>query len=168
MSRFLVHLRQTVWQALEHDVVNTSKAVAYSGMLMLFPLVMVIATLLARGPEGSTVVGEFRALFEQFLPADSMDIFQYSLQTHRTLTLQLVLSGTGLSAFAGLGVMLSLMEGFRRAYRLPLDDSSGPGHPGDYLRTPNRGVDDRQLPPRAARRRAAYLAHGALGAGPGH
>ena len=122
MSRFLVHLRQTVWQALEHDVVNTSKAVAYSGMLMLFPLVMVIATLLARGPEGSTVVGEFRALFEQFLPADSMDIFQYSLQTHRTLTLQLVLSGTGLSAFAGLGVMLSLMEGFRRVYRLPLDD----------------------------------------------
>jgi membrane protein len=63
MSRFLVHLRQTVWQALEHDVVNTSKAVAYSGMLMLFPLVMVIATLLARGPEGSTVAVEFRTLF---------------------------------------------------------------------------------------------------------
>jgi membrane protein len=35
---------------------------------------------------------------------------------------QLVLSGTGLSAFAALGVMLSLLEGFRRAYRLPRDE----------------------------------------------
>ncbi len=34
----------------------------------------------------------------------------------------LFLSATGLTVFAGLGVMLSLMEGFRRAYELPRDD----------------------------------------------
>jgi membrane protein len=80
---------------------------------------MVIATLLAQGATGTTMVGEFRIVLQQFLPTDSMDLFQYSLQTHRALSVQLVLSGTGLSAFAALGVMLSLMEGFRRAYRLP-------------------------------------------------
>jgi len=89
---------------------------------MLFPAVMVIATLLAQKPAGSTIVGEFRNAFEQFLPADSMDLFQYSLHSHRILSVQLVLSGTGLSAFAGLGVMLSLMEGFRRAYLQPQDN----------------------------------------------
>jgi len=121
MARFFAHLRKAVWHALDDDVVNTSKAAAYSGMLMLFPAVMVIATLLAQGPAGSTIVGEFRSVLEQFLPADSMDLFQYSLHSHRILSVQLVLSGTGLSAFAALGVMLSLMEGFRRAYRLPPD-----------------------------------------------
>ena len=32
---------------------------------------------------------------------------------------QLLFSAASLSVFAGLGTMLSLMEGFRRAYRLP-------------------------------------------------
>ena len=90
-------------------------------MLMLFPALMVIATLLAQGPGGTTLVGEFRGVLEQFLPADSMDLFQYTLHTHRILSLQLVLSGSLLSLFAALGVMLSLMEGFRRAYRLSRD-----------------------------------------------
>ncbi len=119
MTRFLLHLRKALWHAFDDDVVNTSKAAAYSGMLMLFPALMVIATLLAQGPEGTTLVGEFRAALGQFLPADSMDLFQYSLHIHRILSAQLVLSGTFLSAFAALGAMLSLMEGFRRAYRLP-------------------------------------------------
>jgi membrane protein len=34
----------------------------------------------------------------------------------------LIFSAAALSVFAGLGLMLSLMEGFRRAYQLPLDN----------------------------------------------
>ena len=37
---------------------------------------------------------------------------------------QVIFSAATLSIFAGLGMMLSLMEGFRRAYRLPRDDWS--------------------------------------------
>jgi membrane protein len=122
MARFFVRLRKAIWNALDDDVVNTSKAAAYSGMLMLFPALMVMATLLAQRQATSTLVGEFRSSFEQFLPADSMDLLQYSLQTHHTLSAQLVLSGSGLSAFAALGLMLSLMEGLRRAYRLPREE----------------------------------------------
>jgi membrane protein len=122
MAPFFRHFRKTLWLALEHDVLNTAKAAAYSGMLMLFPALVVLATLLAQVPQGPTLVGEVRASFEQILPADSMDLLQYSLHTRRVLSVQLVLSGTGLSAFAALGVMLSLLEGFRRAYRLPRDE----------------------------------------------
>ena len=88
---------------------------------MLFPALMVIATLLAQVPEGTKLVGEFRSVLEQFLPADSMDLFQSTLHTHRILSLQLVSVRQPLSVFAALGVMLSLMEGFRRAYRLSRD-----------------------------------------------
>ena len=119
MDLLIRHLRKAVWESLDHDVLNTAKATAYSGMLMLFPAVVVLATLLAQVPEGTSLWGEVRTTFEQVLPTDSMDLLQSSLQTRRILSAQLVLSGTGISVFAALGVMLTLMGGFRRAYQLP-------------------------------------------------
>ena len=111
--------RDALWQSLEHDVLNTAKAAAYSGMLMLFPALMVLTTLLAQVPEGTTLVGEIRASFEQFLPADSMSLLQSSMETRSIHSAQLVISAVSFSVFAGLGMTLSLMEGFRRAYHLP-------------------------------------------------
>ena len=111
--------RDALWQSLEHDVLNTAKAAAYSGMLMLFPALTVLTTLLAQVPEGTTLVGEIRASFEQFLPADSMSLLQSSMETRSIHSAQLVISAVSFSVFAGLGMTLSLMEGFRRAYHLP-------------------------------------------------
>jgi len=116
------HLRSAAVQALANDVFNTAKAVAYSGMLMLFPTLLIVTTLLAQVPEGTTLVGEIRAAFEQMLPADSMDLLQSYVLNQSFHSGQVILSATSLSVFAGLGMMLSLMEGFRRAYRLPMDD----------------------------------------------
>jgi membrane protein len=122
MVRFIAKFRSALWLALAHDVLNTAKASAYSGMLMLFPALVVLATLLALVPEGNSLMGEIRVAFEQFLPADTMSLIQSSLQAQRGRSVQLILSAAGLSAVAGLGLMLSLMEGFRRAYRLPRDE----------------------------------------------
>jgi membrane protein len=119
MLRFLASLRNAVGQALSHDVLNTAKAAAYSGMLLMFPALLVFTTLLAQVPEGTTLVGEIRGVFEQFLPADTMYMLQTYVLNRRIHSAQVVLSATSLSIFAGLGMMLSLMEGFRRAYRLP-------------------------------------------------
>lgn len=119
MNRFFNQVWRGVWQSFSHNTLNTAKATAYSGMLMLFPAVVVLATLLAQAPEGTSLAGEIRATFEQLMPADSLDLLQTSLQTHRILSAQLILSGTGISLFAALGVMLTLMEGFRCAYELP-------------------------------------------------
>jgi len=106
-------------QAMGHDVMNTAKASAYSGMLMFFPAMLVLTTLLAQVPEGTTLVGEIRTLWEQLLPADTMDMLQSYVLTRRVHSVQVIFSAISLSVFAGLGLMLSLMEGFRRAYRLP-------------------------------------------------
>jgi membrane protein len=121
MKSFFSKLQTALWRALDHDVVNTAKAAAYSGMLMLFPALLVVTTLLAQVPEGTTLVGEIRASFEQFLPADTMDLLQSYVLTRRIHSTQVILSAASLSVFAGLGMMLSLMEGFRRAYRIPAD-----------------------------------------------
>jgi membrane protein len=51
-----------------------------------------------------------------------MDLLQSYMVTRRIYSGQLILSATGLSIFAGLGMMLSLMEGFRRAYQIPHED----------------------------------------------
>lgn len=119
MRRFLLQFRRAIIRAFDHDVINTAKAAAYSGMLVLFPALLVFTTLLAQVQEGPTLVGAIRSVFEQFLPADTMDLLQSYVLTRRIYSGQLLISATCLSIFAGLGTMLSLMEGFRRAYSLP-------------------------------------------------
>lgn len=124
LKRFLAKSRGLVGRVVAHDVLNTAKAAAYSGMLMLFPALLVITTLLAQVQAGTTFVGELRSFFEQFLPADTMEMLQTYVLTRPLHSFQVLLSATALSLFAGMGVMLSLMEGFRRAYGLPIESWS--------------------------------------------
>jgi membrane protein len=124
MLRFLAHLRTAALQALAHDLFNTAKAVAYSGMLLLFPALLVVTTLVAQLPEGSTLVSAIRNGFGQVMPADAMDLLQSYVLSSSFHSKQVIVPAGSLSCFAALGMMLSLMEGFRRAYRLPLDDWS--------------------------------------------
>ena len=121
MKNFFISLRDAIGQALDHDVLNTAKAAAYSGMLMLFPALLVLTTLLAQMPEGTTLVGEIRGISEQFLPADTMNLLQSYVVSSRIHSGQVIWSAASLTLFAGLGMMLSFMEGFRRAYRLRRD-----------------------------------------------
>ncbi|MGH9563170.1 MAG: YihY/virulence factor BrkB family protein, partial [Terracidiphilus sp.] len=119
MSRYSTRIREALYSAFAHDVVNTAKAAAYSGMLMFFPALLVVTTLLAKVEEGSLLTGEPRAVLAQFLPPDTLDIVKESIRAHHFHSGTVILSASCLSLLAGLGVMLSLMEGFRRAYRLP-------------------------------------------------
>jgi membrane protein len=119
MPRFLRHFRKAIFLALEHDVLNTAKAAAFSGMLMFFPAFIVLTALVAKAPEGPTVVGEIRWVSGQILPADTVRLMLSTIQARNPHPARLILSGISLSVFAGLGLMLTLMEGFRRAYRLP-------------------------------------------------
>ena len=122
MNQYLLKIRGAVLQALAHDVMNTAKATAFSGMLMLFPALLVVTTLMAQVQEGATALGGLRSVLEQMMPPDSLDLLQSYILSRRLHSVQLILSASGLGIFAGIGVMLSLMEGFRRAYRLPAED----------------------------------------------
>lgn len=122
MRPILRQFRKAVFLAIEHDVLNTAKAAAYSGMLMFFPAFIVLTALVAKVPEGPTVVGEIRWVSEQILPADTVRLLLSSLHERNPHPDRLIVSGLTLSVFAGLGLMLTLMEGFRRAYRFPRNE----------------------------------------------
>ncbi|MDR3737607.1 MAG: YihY/virulence factor BrkB family protein [Terracidiphilus sp.] len=122
MVDFAAKFRKALWLAMEHDVLNTAKAAAYSGMLMLFPAMVVATTLFALVPEGPSLMGEIRWSFLHFLPDDAYSLLASSILEEPLHSAQLLLSALALAVFAGLGLMLSMMEGFRRAYRLPRSD----------------------------------------------
>jgi len=124
LGRFIRSLRVAIWQAMANDVLDNAKATAYSGMLMLFPAFLVFTTLLALVPASNTLdnslLDEFRTASEHFLPADTMSLLQSYFQTERSFSLQVLLSAITLTCLAGWGMMSTLMDGFRRAYRLPI------------------------------------------------
>lgn len=121
MTMILSRLRAAVMHALAHDVVNTAKAAAYSSMLTLFPAVLVLTTLVAQVRSGGTALGELRSIFEQVLPPDTLDLLQSYVLSRRLHSAQVIFTAASISVFASLGVLLTLMEGFRRAYRLPAE-----------------------------------------------
>jgi membrane protein len=116
---------RAVVQSISNDVLDTAKATAYSGMLMLFPAFLVATTILALLPAGespsNTLLDELRGGAEQFLPADTMSLLLSYFENQRSFSLQVLLSAASLSVIAAWGVMSTLMDGFRRAYRLPVN-----------------------------------------------
>jgi membrane protein len=119
MLSYLADLRRALLRSLGHDVLTTAKAAAYSAILSVFPALLVLTTLLALTPETSSMGGEIRSAFEQILPSDTMDLVQSYFQNQHTRSVKALWSSSIISLFAAMGVMLSLMEGFRRAYQLP-------------------------------------------------
>jgi membrane protein len=89
---------------------------------MLFPALLALTTALARLPQGGTLVGTVQGAFVQVLPGNSMDLLQGYVLSPGFHSQRVMWSAGALSVFAALSMMLSLMEGFRRAY-LASDDT---------------------------------------------
>ncbi len=119
MARGLEKIRLALLASLSHDVFGNAKAAAYSAILCLFPTILVITTVLALTPESDTLRGEMRAAFAEVLPADTMTLLHAYFTTQKVRSEQVLTSAVLVSLVAAMGMMLSLMEGFRRAYGLP-------------------------------------------------
>jgi membrane protein len=122
MAQALEKFRLALLASLSHDVFGTAKAAAYSAILCLFPTILVLTTLLALTPESDTVRGEMRAAFSEVLPADTMTLLHDYFTNQKIRGEQVVSSAILVSLIAAMGMMLSLMQGFRRAYELPRHD----------------------------------------------
>jgi membrane protein len=115
----LEKFRLALGTSLSHDVFGTAKAAAYSAILCLFPTILVLTTLLALTPESDSVRGEMRAAFAEVLPNDTMTLLHDYFTNQKARSEQVLSSSILVSLVAAMGMMLSLMEGFRRAYDLP-------------------------------------------------
>jgi membrane protein len=122
MAKALEKFRLALLTSLSHDVFGIAKGAAYSAILCLFPTMLVVTTLLALAPESDTLRGEMRAAFGEVLPADTMSLLHAYFTNQKVRSEQVVFSAALISLLAAMGMMLSLMEGFRRAYELPRHD----------------------------------------------
>lgn len=116
--RHFHHLRRAAWEAFSHGAFSNAKAAAYSAILSLFPALLVVTTLLAFSPETDSLRGDLRMAFSSILPGDTMSLVQSYFQTNREQSVRIIAGAIFVSFAAALGANLSLMEGFRRAYRL--------------------------------------------------
>src|ERR1700721_571672 len=119
MARSLEKFRLALMTSLSHDLFGRAKGAAYSAILCLFPTILVLTTLLALTPESDSVRGEMRAAFAEVLPNDTMSLLHDYFTNQKARSEQVLSSAILVSLIAAMGMMLSLMEGFRRAYELP-------------------------------------------------
>ncbi len=120
MRRWLVHLRRTVIDSLNHDVLMLARAGAYSAILCVFPVVLITATVIAFSPAAEVARSELRILLYQMFPPDVPPlVLAYFQNQHRSV--RLMFSSGTVFLLASNSVMMTLMEAMRRAYRLPAD-----------------------------------------------
>lgn len=119
MLRLLKYLRQAFMNSLSDDIVMLSKAAAYSGILTVFPAILVTATAVAIAPEAEFLRTELRYMLYQLLPLDVAPVLLDYFQGQHARSMHLLVTSALLTLWAANSVMTTLMECCRRAYKLP-------------------------------------------------
>jgi membrane protein len=118
LARFWRLLRISIWRAFEHDAFATAKASAYSSILTFFPALLVLGSVLATIRRGEVYLREISYALGRILPAGTTTALAYLKgAAHRPVPL--LISTSLLTIWTASGVIISWMEGFRRAYQLP-------------------------------------------------
>ncbi len=111
-------LRQTFIAAYEDNCFGIAKGIAYSGLLSLFPVLTSLAAILLRANAQGVSRMLARFLF-QVAPPGSEELIRYQFVVRGQRPVWLVVVASLVSLWAASGAMMSLMEGFQAAYRLP-------------------------------------------------
>jgi membrane protein len=113
-------LVRTFIAAFEDNCFGIAKGAAYSALLAFFPVLASLAAILVQADAESVA-----RLIAQFLvgvvPPGSEELVQYEFAVRGQRPAWLIGIATMLSLWGASGAMISLMEGFQAAYRLPTD-----------------------------------------------
>ena len=116
-------LHRTANRALANDVLNIAQSAAFSSIVALFPALIVAAALIGYLPDAAPIREAVASLSDRVLPTDVLPLLQsYFVNTPggstsaRALLLAVLVSVNGAS-----GVIVTFMEGLRRANDLPSD-----------------------------------------------
>lgn len=118
IGRFWRLFRLSVWRAFEHDAFGTAKASAYSSIFTFFPALLVLGSVLATLHRGEVYNREISYALGTILPAGSSTVLAY-LRNSAHRPFGLLFSTSLLTIWSASGVIISWMDGFRRAYQLP-------------------------------------------------
>jgi membrane protein len=121
--RIPVILQRAVLRAADHDCLNLAQSTAYSGIVALFPALIVAAAIISLLPDTAPFRVQIAVIFDRILPTDVSPLLEGYFVTSSSnprsahaLIIAFVVSIIGAS-----GVIATLMEGVRRANGLPVD-----------------------------------------------
>lgn len=126
MKRFLrlsSVCHRTLLNVLDHDCSHVAQAAAYSAMISLFPALIIAAAFIGFLPGMAPLRFQLSLFFNSILPSDVTPILQsYFATTHHTPTsIRAIIIGILVSLTGASSVIVTFMEGFRRAHSLPPD-----------------------------------------------
>ncbi|HEX2327654.1 MAG TPA: YihY/virulence factor BrkB family protein [Candidatus Angelobacter sp.] len=112
-------LRRAFWQGFLHGQFSNAKAAAYSSILTLFPALLVITSVLEASHTTEGFLRQISAAVGWVLPPGPNSIALTFFQTKQHHANRILYSASTVTLLAASGVMISWMEGFRRAYNQP-------------------------------------------------
>jgi membrane protein len=118
LGRFWRLFRLSIWRAFEHDAFGIAKASAYSSIFTFFPALLVLGSVVATINRGEVYIREISYALGTILPAGSSTALSY-LRGSAARPVGLLISTSLLTIWSASGVIISWMDGFRRAYQLP-------------------------------------------------
>ena len=118
LGRFWRLFRLAIWRSFEHDAFATAKGGAYSSILTFFPFLLVLGSVMATIRRGEVYVREISHALDSILPAGSATALSY-LRGSSNRPVGLLVTTSLLTLWTASGVIISWMDGFRRAYQLP-------------------------------------------------
>ena len=117
-SRNLWLIRRALIAAYEDNCFGIAKGAAYSFMLSLFPILTALTAILIH-VRAQAVVHVIATFIVQVVPPGTEDLILSRLRDRGPGAISLPVVALMVSLWAGSGAMISLMEGFQAAYRIP-------------------------------------------------
>ncbi len=116
MLRLVGHFRSAVWRAFQHDAFANAKAAAYSSILTLFPGFLVLTSILAASHQTASFAREVSYAIGRVFPVGTTALALAYFNTSNMRPVRVIFSASIVMITAASGVLVSWMNGFRRAY----------------------------------------------------
>ena len=116
--RFGYTFRRAMAAAYRDNCLGIAKGAAYSALLSFFPVLTTVTAILVQA-NAEAVSRSLLNLVFQAIPPGTEDIVAHAFSSRGRQPAYLLVAAGLLSVWAASGIMLSLMEGFRAAYKIP-------------------------------------------------
>ena len=110
--------RRAFVSTYENNAFGNAKGAAYSALLAFFPLLATAAAILVRF-QAEFISDAIYNFLSEILPPGTQDLVFYYFAVRGKHPVLVPITGMLVSVWAGSGVMVSLMQGFHIAYRVP-------------------------------------------------
>lgn len=119
MRRFFTLLQAAFWRALQHDQFAVAKAAAFSAIMTLFPAMLLVASILVASHSTGAFIREISYAVGRILPSGTSNAVLFYFEGTKPKPVGRLVTTSIITLWTASGVMISWMEGFRKAYLLP-------------------------------------------------